>query len=1250
MRKRKYLWGYNMSIKILHLSDIHIGQCVYDNNVETLALRISNEIAENYNSGLKFNTIVVSGDIFDGNVIAKTSERNKRINDAIAFFDVLLSNLSMDGFKIDKENVIFCPGNHDVIRTEKEADFSVYIEFLIKFYGEDLFNSKFELFNSYKSSDSLISLNLYKDDKIGILSLNSACISKDTNVQNQIEKLIENMNISSFESAKDNPSLDINKLKIEIESYIREKSQSKYLDYGYISDIQLANIRRMLNNVENIESYTLIAVFHHHLQPFPEVMLKDKSDISIMKNSSEVINRLLKHKINVVLHGHKHMDLITPIANEQFIENQEDMIFAISAGSIGKKDITNRMFQIVEVFARNESRTKLKITKYKYNQDKCEIDETIEIPPKEKNGVNSNGILMETLKDLDLKIYNNYIDKLYESDVTSSLIIKKYIKFIENTIFNFSDVCNRLNKDKHISLLILITIHYRINSYLDNDGNYTKRIRDFFQKYTGKFNFDENYFNDLINFIETDFINNGNVYKILVRDENIKYKNYTAFVLATTLIVDIYMFLSTKTERYFKYIKHKLNITVDISNFNSFIPPENIIISSIPDRREVNIELKSKHPSFHKVAVLILKNIEKNINRYEKQLGEIGLKLYHIKTKIDKQGYEQNDYNFEAYLPTLMKLLIGKNLYKQKEVFVRELIQNSFDAIMLRKKIDSKCTINETIKIEMRVESEIEKLSKQHEVKSKILTIKDEGIGMNLHNIERYFTGIGRSFYTSDDFAQLKKVTDTKYSAISNFGIGFLSCFMVAEEIDVNTRYYEKGSSMISVNIPNFDGCFFVRNQGEFGEIGTTITLYEKSTSVDKLMDFEDIYNYIKESFIDFPLGINIKIDNSRTVNIEPFSKRMEITKIIEEGKNIVLHVFIDEDGNISYNNENNLFEKNYGIFIIFQDMYSPSTPSTQGSIFRILNSGIALQINNHSRATELLDPGLCKEFIINYPPSLIQLDVSRESIVGYKYIDKDKQLTIRDKKEDIRQAMLEQIKKIFRNCLLTKYSISQYFHILSFVNRNISNKNEIDDLINQLPEVYITWSGNRIVLSNQEISNQAKFSMKIKTLMDVYRNYIYNTVNYYMEKGNNINYISRKLEADLNTLRRYHDIQIYNTDIEHIHRNKDSYNYNELLMHVSEWLLFNTYDISETNLNNNNELSFIVNQELSKLNIKNNKSVLLLMNILLKIFMFSSYTDVSNIINIDIHDDNRMIFEQLLFEHFTYQEEFLTEYEKSIK
>jgi HSP90 family molecular chaperone len=120
---------------------------------------------------------------------------------------------------------------------------------------------------------------------------------------------------------------------------------------------------------------------------------------------------------------------------------------------------------------------------------------------------------------------------------------------------------------------------------------------------------------------------------------------------------------------------------------------------------------------------------------------------------------------------------------------------------------------------------------------------------MDTFKIERYFTSIGRSFYVSDEFEELQKSEEIEYKPISNFGIGFLSAFMICKEMHVSTQSYDE-SKGLEIDIPNFDGCFFIK-KSDNDKTGTSITLYEDER---KLLDEKKIIDYIKTTMLDFQL------------------------------------------------------------------------------------------------------------------------------------------------------------------------------------------------------------------------------------------------------------------------------------------------------------------------------------------------------------------------------------------------------------
>jgi len=245
------------------------------------------------------------------------------------------------------------------------------------------------------------------------------------------------------------------------------------------------------------------------------------------------------------------------------------------------------------------------------------------------------------------------------------------------------------------------------------------------------------------------------------------------------------------------------------------------------------------------MAVLFIKEFDLLINKFEDYFKLIGLKLYYLLPKIDKDSMKNtlDNYNFEAYIPTLLPLLTGDNIYSSKVVFARELIQNSIDAIAVREAKDKK-QFSRKILITI----------KKDENGKRFFKIIDNGTGMDRYKIERYFTSIGRSFYSGDEYEDL----NISYKPISNFGIGFLSSFMVCQEIDVKTKYYEENAEGLKLHIPNYDGCFFIELDDTINN-GTELKLY-----LDNSVEDKSIIDYIKKVMQDIKYEIDINYTSEK--------------------------------------------------------------------------------------------------------------------------------------------------------------------------------------------------------------------------------------------------------------------------------------------------------------------------------------------------------------------------------------------------
>lgn len=73
--------------------------------------------------------------------------------------------------------------------------------------------------------------------------------------------------------------------------------------------------------------------------------------------------------------------------------------------------------------------------------------------------------------------------------------------------------------------------------------------------------------------------------------------------------------------------------------------------------------------------------------------------------------------------------------------------------------------------------------------------------------IDNYYSKVGSSFYKSKDFYNLKSESSANFSPTSRFGIGILSCFMVADTLWVDSkRVYAPHKSSDPLNIGAVEG------------------------------------------------------------------------------------------------------------------------------------------------------------------------------------------------------------------------------------------------------------------------------------------------------------------------------------------------------------------------------------------------------------------------------------------------------------
>lgn len=276
----------------------------------------------------------------------------------------------------------------------------------------------------------------------------------------------------------------------------------------------------------------------------------------------------------------------------------------------------------------------------------------------------------------------------------------------------------------------------------------------------------------------------------------------------------------------------------------------------------------------------LFSDIQKELDLSWSILGEVygryknlnlGLNIRRIRSSLDnkkdfikekKIKYIPEVFRFRTAHTKLMELLIKPLYGNHPEIGIRELLQNSVDAIKERVDLEKKHSdfIKEDLKINLILVKE-----RNHYY----FVIKDNGVGMTKEIIRDYFLNIGASFRYSDIWKnQHINNGKTNFSRIGRFGVGVLAAYLLGEKIYVETRNmfedYGLSFSCESVHSP-------IQLERINMDVGTIIKI-----EIDELT-----YNYLfnKHSLWDWYLLSDVVIERSYNEDgeIGVFNKIFEV-------------------------------------------------------------------------------------------------------------------------------------------------------------------------------------------------------------------------------------------------------------------------------------------------------------------------------------------------------------------------------------
>jgi heat shock protein beta len=241
------------------------------------------------------------------------------------------------------------------------------------------------------------------------------------------------------------------------------------------------------------------------------------------------------------------------------------------------------------------------------------------------------------------------------------------------------------------------------------------------------------------------------------------------------------------------------------------------------------------------------------VQREEEAIQLDGLSVAEMKELREKS----EKHAFQAEVSRMMKLIIN-SLYKNKEIFLRELISNASDALDKIRflALTDKAAMAATDELSVKI-----KVDKDNH----ILHITDTGIGMTKDDLVKQLGTIAKSG-TSEFFQKMQDTANTANSndLIGQFGVGFYSAFLVADTVVVTSKNNDDKQHIWESDSEQFT--ITEDPRGDTLKRGTTISLHLKEEARD-FLESSTLEDLIKKysQFIDF----NIYLWKSKTEEVE---------------------------------------------------------------------------------------------------------------------------------------------------------------------------------------------------------------------------------------------------------------------------------------------------------------------------------------------------------------------------------------------
>ena len=284
----------------------------------------------------------------------------------------------------------------------------------------------------------------------------------------------------------------------------------------------------------------------------------------------------------------------------------------------------------------------------------------------------------------------------------------------------------------------------------------------------------------------------------------------------------------------------------------------------------VQFTLECEHPEYERAARRFMDYIDEELQNAAQRIREFPTraarytldlpgKTDRSRIKPKDNAYIYHDLEFSLSRDEVVKLLMTDKLYGSPSLCVRELLQNSLDALRHRTALFKRTGVEWP-------EGKVEMFHEVDDQGHEVVRCVDNGIGMTREIVLNFLTKAGRSYYRSPQFEQERiglRAAGVDFDPCAQFGIGFMSVFMLGDHIVIHTRR-DNGPAAghgepLVIEINGIGGIVVLRPGRADQPVGTTVTITgrKKPRFMDAYVDKVDLIPLLTHYAIatEFPIN-----------------------------------------------------------------------------------------------------------------------------------------------------------------------------------------------------------------------------------------------------------------------------------------------------------------------------------------------------------------------------------------------------------